>query len=142
MAGFDLDVFIPLPPEPVFDFATDPANAARVVEGVTSCEVLTGGPMGAGTRLRETRTMHGKEATAELEVVEHERPHRHVVVADVHNIRVQYAYRFEREGDGTRVSLSCRVEGRGIKRVLAPLVAAVMKREDGDHLERLRAAIG
>lgn len=36
---------------------------------------------------------------------------------------------------------SCEVTGRGVKRLMAPLVAAVMKREDGDHLERLRDAM-
>ena len=142
MAGFERDTFIAFVPEVVFDFVTDPSNARKVVDGVVSCEIVTDGPMGAGTRLRETREVHGKRATTELEVLEHQRPRRYVVVAEVSNIRMLFTYDFEPERDGTRVALTCRVSGRGVKRLMAPLVAAVLKREDGNHLERLREVMG
>jgi hypothetical protein len=45
----------------VFGFLTDGANAPRVVPSVVRVEKLTDGPVGAGTRYRETRLMNGKE---------------------------------------------------------------------------------
>lgn len=142
MAGFEVSVVIAgKTPEEVFDFTTDPASATRVTSNVRSLELVTPAPMQAGSRLREVRVVNGKEATAELEVRAYERPSRYVVGVFQEGIDVEYTFVCRPEAGGTRVDLSCTVEGRGLKRVMAPLVAGLMKREDGDHLERLKAAM-
>ena len=41
-------------PAEVFDRITDLHNAAERIEAITHLEVLTEGPIGAGTRFRET----------------------------------------------------------------------------------------
>ena len=142
MSGFIINEHIPHAPSKVFAFAIDPANATQVVQGVISSELVTEVPIGIGTRIRETREVRGKRATTELEIIGHEPPNKFAVLAEVSNIRVVYSYRFEAADDGTDVVMECSVNGRGIKRLLTPLVANVLKREDGDHLRRLAAAMG
>ncbi|MET0842341.1 MAG: SRPBCC family protein, partial [Mycetocola sp.] len=72
MAGFTRSEWISRSPHEVFTFITDPDNASRVVQSVTSMVRITEGPIRVGTRYRETRLMQGKEHHAELEVVAYE----------------------------------------------------------------------
>lgn len=57
-------------PEAVFALASDFAGAAERISGITKVEMLTQGPVGIGTRFRETRVMFGKEASETMEVVD------------------------------------------------------------------------
>jgi hypothetical protein len=58
------------PPEVVFAAASDFAGAPQRIKGIKKMEMLTDGPLGVGTKFRETRVMFGKEATETMEVVE------------------------------------------------------------------------
>jgi hypothetical protein len=142
MAGFTDSVFVPnVSPEAAFDFATYPRHAHLITANIKGQELVTPGPLAAGSRLREVRVMNGKEETVELEVRAYDRPSRYVVGAAVSGIDVEYAFAYRRENDGTRIDLACTVHGSGLKTMMAPVVAAVMKREDGDLLARIRDAL-
>ncbi len=56
-------------PEAVFAAASDFANAPTRIPGIKKTEMLTHGPVGVGTKFRETRVMFGKEATETMEIV-------------------------------------------------------------------------
>lgn len=58
------------PTERVFAAATDFPTAPQRVSGITKIEMLTTGPVGKGTKFRETRVMFGKDATATMEVID------------------------------------------------------------------------
>lgn len=58
------------PADVVFALACDFANAPQRISGIKKMEVLTQGPVGVGTRFRETRVMFGKEATETMEIVD------------------------------------------------------------------------
>ena len=57
MAQFTLKKHIEAPPERVFEVVTDLRGAPERIRGITKMEVLTEGPIGGGTRYRETRIM-------------------------------------------------------------------------------------
>lgn len=141
MAGFEQTEWIARPPAAVFQFITDTRNAPRVMPSVQRLEAVTDGPVGAGTRYRETRLVNGKEAQAELEVTGFEPPERYAVRNVTDGIETVYTYRFQPERAGTRVTLECVVSAAGLKKLMVPMVVAVLKREDGDHLARLKAAV-
>ena len=61
---------IDAPADVVFAMAGDFANAAERIRGIKKVEMLTEGPVGVGTKFRETRIMFGKEATETMEVLE------------------------------------------------------------------------
>ncbi len=58
------------PAAEVFAAASDFANAPQRISGIKKMEMLTEGPVGLGTRFRETRVMFGKEATETMEVID------------------------------------------------------------------------
>ncbi len=98
------------PPERVFALASDFPNAPEHVDAIVRVEMLTDGPVGVGTRFRETRVMFKKEASEEMEVVEFEPPSRYVVTADSHGARYRTTFSFEPEQGGTRVSFEFQAE--------------------------------
>jgi carbon monoxide dehydrogenase subunit G len=141
MAGFELDEWISRPPQDVFDFITTPDNAPEVVPSVKAMVKMTEGPTRVGTRYRETRVMRGKEQHAELEVVAYDRATRYAVKNVTEGIETVYQYVIGPEADGTRVRLVCQVKAGGAKKVMLPLVVAVLKKEDGDHLQRVKKVL-
>lgn len=58
------------PADVVFALSCDFANAPKRIRGIKKMEMLTDGPVGVGTRFRETRVMFGKEATETMEIVD------------------------------------------------------------------------
>ncbi|HSL28774.1 MAG TPA: SRPBCC family protein [Anaerolineales bacterium] len=141
MAGFEMSERIARPPHEVFDFITASDNAPRVAPSVKSMVKLTEGPVGAGTRYRETRLMNGKEVHAELEVVAYEAGRTYAVRNLTEGIETVYRYTFHPEAGGTRVDLVCELKAGGLKKLMLPMVASILKREDGDHLQRLKQAL-
>lgn len=141
MAGFTMSEWIARSPQDVFDFVTTPDHAPDVVPSVTSMVKVTDGPIRVGTLLRETRVMRGKEEQAELEVVAYEPGHTYAVKNLTQGIETVYRYAFHPETTGTRVDLVCEVTAGGAKKLMVPMVVAVLKKEDGDHLQRVKTAL-
>lgn len=141
MNGFQFTAHIAGSPREVFAVISDPREATRFLDNITSSTKLTDGPIGAGTRFRETRVVGKSESTADLVITAYD-PDNHVAVtSEAEGITVTYHYRLTPEGGGTRVEWTCELEARGLRRMMLPMVATIMKREDGDHLQRLKAYI-
>jgi len=141
MAGFEMSEWIACPPKHVFEFIADPDNAPKLMPSVKSMLKLTEGPVNVGTRYRETRLMDGREQQAELEVKEYEAPHLYAMQNVTQGIETVYRYNLQPEKDGTRVDLVCDVKARGVKKLILPMVVSILKKEDGDHLQRLKKAL-
>ena len=56
-------------------------------------------------------------------------------------IETIYHYNFQPEKDGTRIDLVCEVKASGVKKLMLPMVVSILKKEDGDHLQRLKQAM-
>ena len=141
MTGFKMSEWIARPPKDVFDFITAPDNAPRIVQSVISMVKLTEGPVRVGTRYRETRLMSGKEHQSELEIVEFEPMRKYAMQNVTDGIETIYRYNLQLERDGTRINLDCEVKARGIKKLMLPMVVSILKKEDGDHLHRLKKVL-
>jgi uncharacterized protein YndB with AHSA1/START domain len=141
MTGFNMSEWVARPPKDVFDFITASENAPKIVSSVKSMVKLTEGPVRVGTRYRETRLMGGREQHAELEIVEFEPARRYAMQNVTEGIETVYRYNFQPERDGTRIDLVCEVQAKGIKKLMLPLVAAILKKEDGDHLQRVKKVL-
>jgi uncharacterized membrane protein len=61
---------IAAPIEDCFKVFSDLENLAEHVSAINQVELLTPGPIGVGTRFKETRTMFGKEASEVMEVTQ------------------------------------------------------------------------
>ena len=117
-----LETTIDAAPALVFAIAADIARWPDVISAIASIELLTAGPVGVGTRFRETRKMFGKSATEEMTVAEFAPPHRRVLTAHSHGTAYRVLHTFEPTGSGTRMRVV--FEGTPtslIARIMAPI---------------------
>ncbi len=105
MATYIFKRHIDAQPEVVFQLASDFARLAETIQGIEKTTMLTEGPVGVGTRFRETRVLFGKEATQELEVAAFDEPHGYTVDCESCGLRYRAAYHFGGDIAGTHVRL-------------------------------------
>ncbi|MBV7328239.1 SRPBCC family protein [Chloroflexi bacterium TSY] len=141
MAEFTKTEWIAARPNDVFNFILDPANASKVMPDVKSNQKLTDGPVGLGTRFRETRLMNGQETTYEIDVTRFDPPQHYSATSSQSGITTTFHYNLKPENDGTRIDLKAEVSGNGLKKLMVPMVIGFMKKHDGDHLQNLKSAV-
>jgi carbon monoxide dehydrogenase subunit G len=106
MAEIVVKKHVEAPPERVFELATDLENAAERVQGIKKMELLTEGPVGVGTRFRETRVMMGRDATEEMEITAFDPPRSYEVGAESHGCRYHSVIQFTPVGSGTEIEFT------------------------------------
>lgn len=106
MSTIEVSRQIAAPIEKVFGVASDFAGAPNVIKAIDKVEILTEGPVGRGTRFRETRIMFGRPASEEMEVTLFEPPRRYAVGCTSHGCRYHSEFRFEAKHGGTEVTMS------------------------------------
>ena len=113
---------IQAPASAVFGKFTDFARAPDNVRGIERLEILTDGPIGKGTRFRETRIMFNREATEEMEITQWEDGKSYTVEAE--SCGAHYATKFtvEPQGDSSIVRMDMQVRPLTVTaRLMAPL---------------------
>jgi hypothetical protein len=113
---------IAAPLEQVFQvFADFEAMPARI-KGIKRLEMLTPGPIQVGARFRETRQMHGHEATEEMEITAFDRPRIYAVSCRSCGCLITTTFRFDRAPEGTRVAVEIVAQARSwFAKLLSPL---------------------
>ena len=100
-----LSIHVHAPLDRVFDVFTDVTRAEERLSNVAALEVLTAGPVGLGTRWRETRRMMGQEDIEEMGITAFDPPNAYTVTADSRGARYHTTFRFVPEGEGTAVTM-------------------------------------
>jgi len=123
MARFALTTSIAAPVDRVFALSTDVEGWPGRIKGITKVEKLTPGPVGAGTRFRETRVMFGKAATEEMEFTRFEPNAAYTVGCESCGASYLSTFTFRPEGGGTRltVEFDCRPRSFFARLLLWPL---------------------
>jgi carbon monoxide dehydrogenase subunit G len=106
MLQFTLEKHIAAPPARVFAAASDFQNAPQRIRGIERVEMLTSGPVGVGTRFKETRVMFKKEATEEMEVTAFDPPRSYTLGCESCGCRYSTVLRFTPKDAGTDVSFT------------------------------------
>ncbi len=106
MAQMTVSTHVAAPQEQVFAVLADLERAPERIDGIKSVEILTDGPVGAGTRWRETRTMFKRDATEEMEIAAFDPPNGYDVTCDSCGCTITTEMRCVPDGDGTRVSMA------------------------------------
>jgi Polyketide cyclase / dehydrase and lipid transport len=101
--------------------------------------VLGGGPVRLGSQLRQHRRRGQREFDLTFTVTEHEPPRRHTVEGTVFGVRTTMAFDIEPRQVGSRVTMTATVDGRGPRRLLAPIVTREMRKSTVAALAALRA---
>lgn len=95
MTTLTVDTLIDAPAETVWAHAADLDRWAETISAITKVEKLTDGPVGVGTRFRETRVMFGREASEEMTIVEFNEPSRISFDAASHGAEYHSVMRFD-----------------------------------------------
>ena len=113
MGRFRESVIVRRPPADVS--TSSPArSASRTDLPCPAVEVVGGGPVVVGSRLRQHRTRNGRDFVLEFQVTAHEPPRRHVVEGTVFGVATTLAFLIEPVDDGSRVTMDADVRGRGL----------------------------
>ncbi|MFJ9869105.1 SRPBCC family protein [Streptomyces sp. NPDC101165] len=138
MSAFHEEIDVDRSPGDVWAYLSDPSHLPEWQASAVSVEQLDEGPFGLGSRIRVTRHVGSREVPMTMEVTEFEPPHtwgmRGIdgpVRGSVHGEVIPLA-----EGR-SRVSMDLDFEGRGIGKVLLPLVVRPQLRKELPHNERL-----
>lgn len=127
MPSFSLTRRVEAPIDRVFEVFSDIPRADEMVDDIIRIEMLTDGPVGVGTRWRETRLMFKKEATEEMEVTAFDRGRSYTVGCQSCGCEYESTWRFESEGDATRVDFEMGYRPTTfLARVMSPLGRLMM----------------
>jgi carbon monoxide dehydrogenase subunit G len=127
MAGFSTSMHVAAPPRAVFDLFTDLEHMSERISGIEKITILTDGPVGLGTRWRETRVIMKKSATEELDITAFEPGRSFEVSCESCGARYLSVHRFEPEDGGTRFEFEMRVTPVSLAaKVLSPVTGLLM----------------
>lgn len=104
MSTLTVNLQVNAPIEKVFEVFTELDKAEERIPGITKLELLTEGPVGVGTRWRETRVMFKKEAAEEMWITGFHPPSRYMVEANSHGMLYETLFEFDASGSGTQVT--------------------------------------
>jgi uncharacterized protein YndB with AHSA1/START domain len=128
MATIQTGMWFKAPREAVFAAFADFSRTPEYVSGVERVEMLTEGPVGEGTRFRETRVFYNREATEEMAVTAFDPPRAYTLEAESSGVRYVSVFTFDDDGEGTRVTLRFDAQPRSVlARMLSPLTGMMMR---------------
>jgi hypothetical protein len=122
-------------------YAIGPDNAPIWYDNIESVEWRTDPPLRVGSVLAFVARFLGRRLAYDYEVVEHEPGTRFVMRTRQGPFPMETTYSWEPRGDGTRMTLRNRGEPAGFSTLLAPVMAAAMRRANRKDLERLKAIL-
>jgi len=145
MVGFTIRKRFEAPPDRVFAVCTDLRNADKNVRGIKKLEVLGDGPIGVGTRFRETRVMFKRDCTEEMEIVSYDPPRTYSVGCESHGCRYRTDFRVEPRNGGSELEMTFHAEpqtllARAMGLLFRGMLKSCMKEMERD-LDDLRVVV-
>jgi uncharacterized protein YndB with AHSA1/START domain len=131
------------PPEDVFAYLDQPERHGEWQTQIVSAKVEGDGPVGVGTRVRETRKIGGRVQDTSYEITEHEAPRRSSFRGTAGPVRPVGTVIVEPLGDGSksRVSLEFDLVGHGMGALIVPVARMQAKKEIPKAQEQLKARL-
>jgi hypothetical protein len=117
------------PRDRVFEVFMDVPCMSERIEAITKIEVLTDGPIGEGTRFRETRLMGKKERSEVLEIQNVKDGESYEVVCDSCGCLMECQFTFEDCDGGTKMRMSMQATPQSLfAKIVTPLMMPLMRK--------------
>jgi uncharacterized membrane protein len=136
------EVIIHRPRSIVASYAADPSNAPKWYVNIKSVEWKTPPPLKVGSRLAFVAQFLGRRLAYTYEIVDLVANERLVMRTAEGPFPMETSYTWEPAGEAqTRMTLRNRGEPIGFSKMVAPLMAAAMRRANAKDLARLKGLL-
>jgi polyketide cyclase/dehydrase/lipid transport protein len=125
-------------PDEVFDFLADIRNERAWNPRVVRIDKTSSGPLAAGSRFRGRYKGLG---LLDTELVEYDRPQRLGFRSTGPRMRIAGTFVLTETAGGTGIDLTADLEPQGVFRILAPLMAPVIRKQNEAAAVRLERAL-
>lgn len=138
MARIEGEIVIERPVGEVFDFVADERNEPRYNPRMLSAELVSGEPIGSGSRFRAELKTPGRTMPMIVELTDFDRPRRLASTTRSSMMETTGALTFEPKAHGTVMRWSWDVRPRGLMRVMPAAVGLIGRRQEQRIWENLK----
>jgi Polyketide cyclase / dehydrase and lipid transport len=135
MVLLDNSADIAVPPQEAFDYLSDLRNEAEWNPKMRSVQLLTGDPIGIGSKYRARWA--GSPGTV-VEYTRFERPNEWASVADSKMMTIRFSARVTSIPSGSRLTVRMELIPRGPLKLLQPLLRRRMQGQELDNLRSIK----
>ena len=141
MQTFENTVTIQRPAEEVFAFLADFENIPKWNYAIEETHKASAGPVGVGTRYRQTRSIPGR-SVEDFEVSVFEPARRLAIQGQIGPFQAQISYELEAAAGATRLVNNVELDpSRAALRLVAPLAAPKIKAAVAQNLGKLKLVL-
>ncbi|WP_069773268.1 MULTISPECIES: SRPBCC family protein [unclassified Streptomyces] len=139
MSDFHESIDVDATPDDVWAYVIDPSHLPEWQASAVSAEPLDPGPAGVGSRVRVTRHVGNREMPMTMEYTEYDPPHAWALQGVDGPVRGHFHGEILPidEGRRSRVIMDLDFEGKGMGKLLVPLVVRRQVRKEFPVNERL-----
>jgi hypothetical protein len=137
MIQHEVSIHLNRPVEQVFAFLADTSKLTSWQSNLIKNELLTQGPLRAGSRFREVRRINNKEEEIEAEITTLELNKR-LETKTVTKPEARVSYSLDPEQGGTRLKYRFILETSGLMRIMEPMISGSIKKGTEADFEVLR----
>ncbi|GGS01727.1 hypothetical protein GCM10010269_45790 [Streptomyces humidus] len=139
MSGFHESIDVDATPDDVWAYVIDPSHLPEWQASAVSAEAVDPGPPDVGSRVRVTRHVGSREMPMTMEYTEYDPPHAWSLQGIDGPVRGRFHGEILPidEGRRSRVIMDLDFEGKGMGRILVPLVVRRQARKEFPVNERL-----
>ncbi|MCQ9183057.1 SRPBCC family protein [Streptomyces sp. IBSBF 2953] len=139
MSDFHESIDVDATPDDVWAYVIDPSHLPEWQASAVSAEQLDPGPTGVGSRVRVTRHVGSREMPMTMEYTEYDPPHAWALQGVDGPVRGHFHGEILPidEGRRSRVIMDLDFEGKGMGKLLVPLVVRRQVRKEFPVNERL-----
>lgn len=133
----EVTIHIACPVEKVFAFLADAKNLRAWQSNLIENQQLTEGTVRVGTQFREVRRMGPRQTEIRAEITAYD-INKSFATKTLTKPQVTVDYALEREADGTRLNYKFVMVTSGITRLLEPLIAGSIKKDNDLDFKKLK----
>jgi len=142
MINIEESIIINRPVAEVFAFVANFENHPRWESNFQKVKLINSTPNGVGTKYQCELKLPGQTATSVFEITEYEVNKKIAFEGEAAGpAKPDGSFLFASAGDGTRVTLLPRPKFRGFFKLLEPLMAGYVRKQNQDHLKKLKSIL-